>query len=85
MQEALHSLASSSRSETVETGEPAAPLPTGGTNQAGKSRLPQLVLPNFRGNVTDWMSFWDAFKAAIHENNEIPKVDKLNYLNSLLE
>ena len=85
MEEALRSLASSSRSETVETGELAAPLPTGGASQAGKTRLPKLVLPKFRGNVTDWTSFWDAFKAAIHENNEISKVDKLNYLNSLLE
>ena len=71
MEEALRSLASSSRSETVETGELAAPLPTGGASQAGKTRLPKLVLPKFRGNVTDWTSFWDAFKAAIHENNEI--------------
>ena len=50
-----------------------------------KTRLPKLVLPKFCGNVTNWTPFWDAFKAAIHENNEISKIDKLNYLNSLLE
>ena len=36
MEEALHCLASSSRSETVETGELTAPLPTGGASQAEK-------------------------------------------------
>lgn len=85
MEEALRSLTPSSRIDTVETVEPVASLPTVGVSQTGKSRLPKLVLPKFRGNITDWTSFWDAFKAAIHENNDISKVDKLNYLNSLLE
>ena len=35
--------------------------------------------------MKDWTTFWDSFKAAIHENEDIPKVDKFNYLNSLLE
>ena len=47
--------------------------------------LPKLVLPKFRGNVTAWIPFWDAFKAAVHENDSITKIDKFNYLNSLLE
>ena len=62
-----------------------APLPGGGLTQSGKTRLPKLVLPKFRGNVINWTSFWNAFKATIHDNNEISKIDKLNYLNSLLE
>ena len=37
MEEALRSLASSSRSETAETGELAAPLSAGGASQAGRS------------------------------------------------
>ena len=85
LEEALHSLASSSHSKTVETGEPMVPLPTEGASQAGKTRLPKLIFPKFCGTVTDWTSFWDAFKAAIHKNNDISKIDKLNYLNSLLE
>ena len=44
-----------------------------------KPRLPKLVLPKFKGNVKD------SFKSAIHENENILKVDKFNYLNSLLE
>lgn len=50
-----------------------------------KPRLPKLALPKFKGDVKDWTAFWDSFKAAIHENEDIPKVDKFNYLNSLLE
>jgi len=31
------------------------------------------------------MSFWDSYKAAIHVNTDIAKIDKFNYLHSLLE
>ena len=51
----------------------------------GNAHLPKLVLPKFRGNVTQWNAFWDAFKTALHENGSIYKIDKFNYLNSLLE
>ena len=52
---------------------------------AVKPRLPKLTLPKFRGVVTTWSSFWDSFKAAVHDNDSIPKIDKFNYLNSSLE
>ena len=35
--------------------------------------------------MTAWISFWDAFKAVVHKNDSITKIDKFNYLNSLLE
>ena len=47
-----------------------------------KARLPKLSLPKFR-DVTKWSTFWDSFQSAIHDNREISKVDKFNYLNSL--
>ena len=50
-----------------------------------KPRLLKLVLPRFKGDVKGWSVFWDSFKSAIHDNNDIPKVDKFNYLKSLLE
>ena len=43
------------------------------------------MLPKFKGDVKDWIAFWDSFNSSVHENREIPKVDKFNYLNSLLE
>ena len=50
-----------------------------------RPRLPKLTLPKFRGDVKNWPAFWDSFQSAIHNNDDIPKVDKFNYLNSLLE
>ena len=50
-----------------------------------KPRLPKLSLPKFKGDVKNWTPFWDSFQSAVHNNDEIPKVDKFNYLNSLLE
>ena len=80
MKQVLHSLAPSSCSKTVETGEPVAALPTGGRSQAGKTRLPKLVLPKFHRNVTNWTSFGDVFKAAIHENSDKVGIKKVYVL-----
>ena len=52
---------------------------------SARTRLPKLELLKFRGNVITWMSFWDSFKSAVHDNPDISKVDKFNYLCSLLE
>ena len=40
-----------------------------------KPQLPKLTLPKFRGVVTTWSTFWDSFKAAVHDNDSIPKID----------
>lgn len=50
-----------------------------------KPKLPKLTLPKFKGDVTKWNTFWDSYESAIHNNDNITKVDKFNYLNSLLE
>lgn len=47
-----------------------------------KPRLPKL---SFRGDITNWTTFWDSYKSAIHTNSELTKIDKFNYLHSLLE
>ena len=49
------------------------------------AKLPKLVLPKFRGEVTNWRSFWNSFNSAVHVNPGLSKIDKFNYLNSLLE
>ena len=61
------------------------PLPGPLSVAPSKPRLLKLVLPKFKGDVKDWSTFWDSFKSAIHDNNDIPKVDKFNYSKSLLE
>jgi len=45
----------------------------------------KLTLPRFKGGLTAWTTFWDLFKSTVHENNGISKVNKFNYLKSLLE
>ncbi len=54
------------------------PLPT-------KAKLPKLSLKKFTGNPTDWQSFYDSYTAAVHSNDTLSKVDKFNYLKTLLE
>ena len=50
-----------------------------------KAKLPKLVLPKFRGEVTQWQNFWDSFNSAIHANPHLSLIDKFNHLHSLLE
>ena len=45
-----------------------------------KPRLPKLVLPVFRGDVTRWITFWDSYKSAIHTNSQLTKIDKFSLL-----
>ena len=35
------------------------------------TKLPKLVLPLFRGEVTMWQSFWDSFNSSVHSNPNI--------------
>ena len=49
------------------------------------ARLPKLILPKVKGDMKNWTSFWDSFQSAVHNNESIPKVEKFNYSNSLLE
>ena len=53
--------------------------------QAAKPRLPKLVLPVLHEDVTQWTSFWDSYKSAVHENVQLSNVDKFNYLQGLLD
>ena len=55
------------------------------SHQVVRPKLPKLVLNKFKGNVMHWASFWDSCKAAVHENRVPSTIDKLNYLNMLLE
>jgi hypothetical protein len=57
-------------------------VPTTGQPQ---SKLPKLVLPKFRGEITQWRTFWDSFNSAIYTNAQLSKIDKFNHLKSLLE
>ena len=50
-----------------------------------RSKLPKLTLQKFKGDITQFRSFWDSFTSAVHNNPNLWTIDKLNYLNSMLE
>lgn len=43
----------------------------------------QLGLPSFYGHYESWFSFWDVYKAMIHNRNDYPDSLKLLYLKSI--
>lgn len=43
------------------------------------------MLLKFKGDTKNCTTFWEAFKSVVQGNEAILKVDKFNYLNSLLE
>lgn len=48
-------------------------------------RLPKIELPNFDGNFKNWDSFRDLFSTLVHQNSDIPDIEKLVYLKSCLK
>ena len=49
------------------------------------SRLPNLDLPRFNGDVFFWQQFIDAYMAHVGNNKKIPLVDKFTHLIRLLD
>ena len=75
-----------SQSNTVNS---AAPLTTAGmivSTQArgSRARLPKLTIKLFSGKLMEWTPVWDSFNSTIHTSPELSKVDKFNYLRSLV-
>ncbi|XP_065062455.1 uncharacterized protein LOC135689235, partial [Rhopilema esculentum] len=50
-----------------------------------RAKLPKLELKKFSGRPQDWQEFWDSYKSAVYENEEISKIDKFSYLKHYLE
>lgn len=48
-------------------------------------KLPTINLPEFDGNYTNWLQFYDTFNALINENENINNVQKFLYLKSSLK
>ena len=76
-----------SRKEKAESGsDSASPNPTATNAASGNkhAKLPRLTLKSFLGDPGEWLTFWDSFESAVHENPELQNIDKFNYLKSLL-
>ena len=50
-----------------------------------KPKLPKLLLPKFRGDITTFSTFIDSFESAIDKDPELSIIDKFNYFYSLVE
>lgn len=48
-------------------------------------KLPKLTVQKFSGELNEWLSFWNSFKSAIHENTSLNDIDKFNYLKAFLD
>ena len=77
-------------STTLPTTSPSSATTTVTTTYPGslpsdRVKLPKISLPRFKGNLTRWAPFWDSFNSAVHQNPHLSRIDKFNYLRSLLE
>ena len=50
-----------------------------------RAKLPKLELRKFTGRAINWNEFWDGFKSAVHDNEELSQVDKFSYLKHYME
>uniref|UniRef100_A0A1X7V6B0 Uncharacterized protein n=1 Tax=Amphimedon queenslandica TaxID=400682 RepID=A0A1X7V6B0_AMPQE len=54
------------------------------TESISRVRLPEIILRPFDANYANWLTFWDTYKASIHDNTDISDVVKFTYILSLL-
>ena len=54
------------------------------TKQTIHVNLPKLQIQPFNGNPLEWLTFWDSFRNAVHENDSVSDIDKMNYLKGML-
>ena len=45
-----------------------------------RSKRPDLNLPTFSGNITEWFGFWERFQLQLGNSLDLPKAAKLTYL-----
>ena len=81
----IESVLSRKTQDSHEHGAPSPSQASQGPAIANKhAKLPRLTLKNFYGDPSQWLTFWDSFRSAVHDNPELHKIDKFNYLRSLL-
>ena len=64
-------------SSFTETGHIAA------SGASKRMKLPKLSIVAFDGIYTKWMTFWDLYSSAVHDNHH--DISKFTYLQSLLQ
>jgi len=54
-------------------------------NCSGRSRLPEIPLPTFSGDLSDWPVFRDRFNARVIERTDLSNIDRFYYLLGCLK
>lgn len=54
-------------------------------SSSSKVKLPEIQIPSFNGNFQQWNNFHDIFRSIIHDNEDIPAVQKLFYLKGAVK
>ena len=50
------------------------------SRQSSNLKLPRIELPKFNWDVLKSQNFWDQFEAAVHDNDDLPKLQTFTYL-----
>ena len=58
------------------------PSPT--SHQNHNIKFSQIDVKKFSGDVTEWQTFFDSFEVAVHSNNKLSNIEKMNNLLSYL-
>ena len=48
-------------------------------------KLPKFDLPTFNGDTLKFTAYWDQFKCAVHDNNDLSAAQKFSYLRASLK
>ena len=60
-------------------------LSTRSSEKPQNAKLPKLIIEPFSGEILQFQEFWESYNSAVHENDDLDKVTKFNYLRSLLK
>ncbi|XP_055527072.1 uncharacterized protein LOC129719702 [Wyeomyia smithii] len=61
------------------------PQPPHANSTLSGIKLPTIALPEFDGNYNDWLTFHDTFLALIHNNMDVPAIQKFHYLKAAVK
>ncbi|XP_071044448.1 uncharacterized protein [Parasteatoda tepidariorum] len=54
------------------------------SNDYLRVKLPKMTINKFYGDVNNWLTFWNSYESAIHNNKCLDKVEKFHYLKAHL-
>ena len=68
----------------VRTVPSSATTSTSSRTERDRTKLPAITIPSFSGDILNWPTFWQKFRAAVHDHDDLPKSTKLAYLRTAI-